>query len=178
MKFRHFALTLSVVASAACADNATTPVDPTELRLSANSSSNGAAQSINGNAHINAPEGYRRMVIHARKEADGTVSGKFIIRQEWNGGLELEADISCFTIVDNRAYVGAVLTAVDGVPYNGHLALRVVMVDNGEGSNSAPDQSSQVAASDAPFQPQAFCTNANLVLPMHDLVRGNLQVRP
>lgn len=180
MKVRHFALAFTVVASAACADNATTAVAPTGLHLSANSSSNGTAQSINGNADIDvpAPQGLRRLVIHARKETDGTVSGQFKIRQEWNGGQDLEADIMCFTIVGNKAYVGGVLKAVDGVPYNGHLALRLVMVDNGEGSKDAPDQSSQAAAAIETFQPQAFCNNASLVLPMHNLVRGNLQVRP
>jgi len=54
----------------------------------------------------------------------------------------------------------------------------VVMVDNGEGANAAPDQSSQAFALQQEGQPQLFCNNASLVLPLHDLVRGNLAIRP
>ncbi|HEU4561726.1 MAG TPA: hypothetical protein VFS20_28130 [Longimicrobium sp.] len=148
------------------------------MRLSANPGSNGVAQSISGNADINAPEGLRRMEIHARKSTDGTVSGKFIIRQQWGDENTLEADIVCFTIVGNRAFVSAVLTAVNGVPYEDYFSFRVVMVDNGEGANAAPDQASQAFSFQQPGQPQLFCNNASLVLPMHDLVRGNLVIRP
>lgn len=178
MKFRSFALAASVLAIAGCADQPQLPADPGEVRLSAAPGSDGVAQSINGNADIDAPEGLRRMVIHARKSTDGTVSGKYIIRQEWEDGNTLEADIVCFTIVGNRAYVGAVLTAVNGVPYEDYYSLRVVMVDNGEGANAAPDQSSQAFAFQQEGQPQLFCNNASLVLPLHDLVRGNLAIRP
>jgi hypothetical protein len=178
MRFRFIALAASVLAIAGCADQPQLPAAPGEAHLSAASGSNGVVQSISGNADVNVPQGLRRMVIHARKSTDGTVSGKFTIRQEWDGGNTLEADVVCFTIVDNRAYVGAVLTAQNGVPYDDYLSFRVVMVDNGEGANAAPDQSSQAATSTQAEQPQLFCNNASLVLPMHDLVRGNLAIRP
>ena len=179
MTFRFFALAASVLAIAGCADTPQLPAAPEEARLSAAPGSNGVAQSISGNADINLPLGLRRMEIHARKSTDGTVSGRFVIRQEWDGGNTLEADVVCFTIVGNRAFVGAVLTAVNGVPYEDYFSWRVVMVDNGEGANAAPDQSSQAASStQQDGQPQLFCNNASLVLPMHDLVRGNLAIRP
>lgn len=179
MRSRFIALAASVLAIAGCADHPQLPAASGEVHLSAAPGSNGVAQSINGNADIIIPQGLRRMAIHARKATDGTVSGKFIIRQEWDGGNTLEADVVCFTIVDNRAYVGAVLTAQNGVPYEDYFSFRVVMVDNGEGANAAPDQSSQAASSaQQAGQPQLFCNNASLVLPMHDLVRGNLAIRP
>ena len=178
MKFRFYALAAGVLAFAGCADQPQLPAAPGEVRLSAAPESNGVVQSISGNADIDAPEGLRRMEIHARKSTDGTVSGRYIIRQQWDDGITLEADIVCFTIVDNRAYVGAVLTAVNGVPYEDYFSLRVVMVDNGEGANAAPDQSSQAFSFQQPGQPQLFCNNASLVLPMHDLIRGNLTIRP
>lgn len=179
MRSRFIALAASVLAIAGCADHPQLPAATGEVHLSAAPGSNGVAQSINGNADINAPQGLRRMVIHARKSTDGAVSGTLTIRQEWDGGNTLEADVVCFTIVDNRAYVGAVLTAQNGVPYDDYLSLRVVMVDNGEGANAAPDQSSQAATSaQQDGQPQLFCSNASLVLPLHDLVRGNLAIRP
>ena len=118
------------------------------------------------------------MEIHARKSADGTVSGTFYLKQEWGNRDTYEADVVCFTIVGNRAFAGGVLTKVNGVPYDGYFSLRVVMVDNGEGANAAPDQSSQAFSLQQPDQPQLFCNNASLVLPMHDLVRGNLVIRP
>jgi hypothetical protein len=178
MKFRFIALAASVLAIAGCADQPQLPAAPGEVRLSAAPESNGVVQSINGNADIDAPEGLRRMEIHARKSTDGTVSGRFYLKQEWGDRDTYEADVVCFTIVGNRAYVGGVLTSVNGVPYPDYLSLRVVMVDNGEGANAAPDQSSQAFSFQQPGQPQLFCSNASLVLPMHDLIRGNLTIRP
>jgi hypothetical protein len=67
---------------------------------------------------------------------------------------------------------------VNGVPYDGYFSFRVVMVDNGEGENAAPDQSSQAFSLQQAGQPQLFCNNASLALPLHDLVRGNLAIRP
>jgi hypothetical protein len=178
MKFRFFALAAGVLASAGCADQPQLPAAPEGVLLSAAPESNGVVQSINGNADIDAPEGLRRMEINARKSADGTVSGKFYLKQEWGDKNTYEADVVCFTIVGNRAYVGGVLTAVNGVPIEDYASLRVVMVDNGEGANAAPDQSSQAFSLQQPGQPQLFCNNASLVLPMYDLVRGNLTIRP
>jgi hypothetical protein len=178
MKFRFFVLASGVLAIAGCADQPQLPAAPGEARLSAAPGSNGVAQSINGTADIDAPEGLRRMEIHARKSTDGTVSGRFVLRQQWGDENTYEADVVCFTIVGNRAFVGGVLTKVNGVPYDDYFSFRVVMVDNGEGANAAPDQSSQVLALQQEGQPQLFCDNASLVLPMHDLVRGNLVIRP
>ncbi|HST57851.1 MAG TPA: hypothetical protein VLK84_04115, partial [Longimicrobium sp.] len=118
MRSRFIALAAGVLAIAGCADHPELPAIPGEVRLSAAPGSNGVVQSINGNADIDAPEGLRRMVIHARKSTDGTVSGTFTIRQEWGDQNTFEADVVCFTIVGNRAYVGGVVTAVNGVPYD------------------------------------------------------------
>lgn len=178
MRSRFIALAASVLAIAGCADHPQLPAASAEVHLSAAPGSNGVAQSINGNADINAPEGLRRMEIHARKSTDGTVSGRFFLKQEWGDRNTYEADVVCFTIVGNRAYVGGVLTSVNGVPYEEYTSLRVVMVDNGEGADAAPDQSSQAFSLQQPGQPQLFCNNASLVLPMYDLVRGNLTIRP
>lgn len=178
MRFRFIALAASVLAITACADHPQLPAASGEARLSAAPGSNGVVQSINGNADIDAPEGLRRMEIHARRSADGAVSGRFFLKQEWGDRNTYEADVVCFTIVGNRAYVGGVLTAVNGVPSEGYFSFRVVMVDNGEGASAAPDQSSQAFSFQQPGQPQLFCDNASLVLPMHDLVRGNLTIRP
>jgi hypothetical protein len=178
MKFRFIGLAASVLAIAGCSDQPRLPSAPGEVRLSAAPESNGVVQSISGNADIDAPEGLRRMEIHARKSADGTVSGRFYLKQEWGNRDTYEADVVCFTIVGNRAYVGGVLTRVNGVPFLDYLSLRVVMVDNGEGANAAPDQSSQAFSVQQPGQPQLFCNNAALVLPMHELIRGNLTIRP
>lgn len=93
---------------------------------------------------------------------DGTVSGTFTIRQEWGDQNTFDADVVCFTIVGNEGY----------------YSFGVVMDDNGEGANADPDQSSQAFSLQQPGQPQLFCNNASLVLPMHDLVRGNLAIRP
>ena len=179
MRFRFIALAAGVLAIAGCADHPQLPAAPAgEVRLSAAPGSNGVAQSISGTADIEAPEGLRRMEIHARKSTDGTVSGRFVLRQEWGDENTYEADVVCFTVVGNRAFVGGVLTAVNGVPYDDYFSLRVVMVDNGEGANAAPDQSSQAFSFQQEGQPQLFCNNASLVLPMFDLVRGNLAIRP
>jgi hypothetical protein len=178
MRSRFIALAASVLAIAGCADHPQLPAASGEVHLSAAPGSNGVVQSINGNADINAPEGLRRMEIHARKSADGSVSGRFYLKQEWGDRDTYEADVVCFTIVGNRAYVGGVLTAVNGVPYDEYISLRVVMIDNGEGANAAPDQASQAFSLQQPGQPQLFCSNASLVLPLHDLVRGNLAIRP
>jgi hypothetical protein len=178
MKFRFFALAASLLAIAGCADQPQLPAAPGELHLSAAPESNGVVQSINGNADIDAPEGLRRMEINAQKSADGTVKGKFFLKQRWGDQNTYEADVVCFTIVGNRAYVGGVLTRVNGEPFDGYFSYRLVMVDNGEGANAAPDQSSQALSFQQAGQPQAFCNNASLALPMHDLVRGNLTIRP
>jgi hypothetical protein len=178
MKFRFITVAASVLAITGCADSPQLPAAPGEVLLSAADESNGVVQSISGNADIDAPEGLRRMEINARKSTDGTVSGKFFLKQQWGDENTFEADVVCFTIVGNKAFVGGVLTAVNGVPYDGYFSLRTVMVDNGEGANAAPDQSSQAFSFQQEGQPQLFCDNASLVLPMHDLVRGNLTIRP
>lgn len=185
MKFRHLALAASMLTMVGCADGPQLPAAPDDVRLSANPESNGVVQSINGNADIDTPAipdvqpgGLRRLEINARRSADGTVSGKFTIRQQWGNEDTYDVDVVCFTIVANRAYVGGVLKAINGEPYVGHLAFRLIVEDGGEGANAAPDRASQVAAAGESVQPQAFCTNASLVLPMFPLARGNLAVRP
>lgn len=177
MKFRFIALATSLLSIAACADSPQMPLAPDEVRLSANEGSNGVVQSISGNADIEVPEGLRRMNVQARKAADGSVTGLLTIRQEWDGGTDFEAEIVCFTIVGSKAYVGALLKSLNGVPFNGYYAYRLVMEDNGEGSG-APDRSSRLFDAQQAGQPQLFCNNASLVLPMFDLTRGNLQIRP
>jgi hypothetical protein len=177
MKFRFIALTASLLAIAACTESSQMPSAPDDVRLSAADGSNGVEQSIGGNADIMVPEGLRRMTIQARK-ADGVVTGTLTVRQEWDGGIELQAEIVCFTIVDNKAYVGAVLKTLNGEPVNGYTQYRLVLVDNGEGSQAAPDESSRLFDFPQAGQPQLFCQNASLVLPMFPLHKGNLQIRP
>jgi hypothetical protein len=144
-------------------------------------------QSVSGNADIDTPDGLRRMTIQARKETDGSVNGSLTVRQEWGNQDVLEADVTCFTIVENRAYVGAVLKAINGQPVTYYRPVRLLVVDNGEGSDAAPDQSSRLLVDLTPeevgvipptAQPQTFCNIAARVFPMYDLVRGNVQVRP
>lgn len=183
MNFSRIALTTSMLALAACADTGQLPSAPDQADMVVSGEPN-FVQSISGNADIDTPYvpgvqpgGLRRMVIQARKEADGTVTGTLTIRQEWEGGSTLEAEVTCLTIDGNKARVGAVLTSTDGVPTPTYVALRIMMIDNGEGQAAAPDQASQAQGTLDPAQPQIFCNNPLAAFPMLDLVRGNLQIR-
>jgi hypothetical protein len=82
------------------------------------------------------------------------------------------------------AYVGGVQTAKNGVPVTDYVKQRVVLVDNGEGSEALPDQSNLVVFEGFPGEPADFCEDrpalSSLPLfsrPLYDVVRGNLSIR-
>jgi hypothetical protein len=153
------------------------PVDAGFDRVSAAAS--GVQQQVTGHANIvlpffqNAEEKYSNSAI---RHADGTVSGEFELKSAQDDGLRIHGDIVCFTIVgNNRARLGGRIDQSTVAGLQDAYAVWTV-VDNGEGQNDPPDQTSDfigpVDAATAAF----YCASGFNVGPLYPVLSGNLQV--
>ena len=145
----------------------------------------GAVASAHGAAHwtIELPNPFgvevqnRTLSFNARKDADGTVSGRFEYHQVVEGtAFVFNVDVTCLSVYDgNRAKIGGeIVVSNDETLPPGTFAWFSVF-DNGEGANAQPDRSSLIGFGTEAAN-EAFC--ANPALPRFGPwdVQGNVQV--
>jgi hypothetical protein len=118
------------------------------------------------------------LAFNARKDADGSVSGRFEYHQVVEGeSFDFNVDVTCFNVYDgNRAKIGGVVrVSNDSTIPPGTFAWFQVF-DNGEGAGAPPDQSSLLGFGDEAAN-EAFCNSPNLPRFGPWDVQGNVQVR-
>jgi hypothetical protein len=132
------------------------PADSPQPSFAANS---GVTQSVTGSAHRTASRpgftGWRTFSFNARMKADGSVEGRFQVNN--HGGSWMKGSVSCFTIVDNQAWVGVVAEQASREDLLGDRVF--VVIDNGEGKNDPPDMSTGMPSLDpTPYETlEDFC---------------------
>ena len=136
----------------------------------------GAQQRVTGHANVflpnfNAEQKYSNNAI---RHADGTVSGQFELKSEQDGGVRIHGDMFCFTIVGNTARLAG---QIDKSTIPGLEGVYVVwtVIDNGEGANDPPDQTSDFFGASAADAASHCATGFNLA-PFLPVLGGNLQV--
>jgi hypothetical protein len=162
-----------LAALAACSSDET--VAPAAPSLAAS----GPQERVTGSAHVllagfgNAEEKYSNSII---RHADGSVSGEFELKTEQANGGRLHGTVLCFTVAGNRARVGGVIDQSSTPLASVGTHVLWTIVDNGEGANDPPDQTSDFIPV-SPAQAAFHCaTGFNLqLIPVQS---GNLQVRP
>lgn len=181
------ALIAVLVAATACRDPAGIDgaLEATDAAVSATPA--GVVASVTGSAHQDQAAGegrtLRAFTISAVKRADGVTSGQYQLTSDWPFGpdgppvLQAHGTITCIRVDGNRAYVGGTIddrNFFEGFPITG---IAVELVDNGEGSGTAPDEVSSLGLFVAnPDGPQDFC-DAATPGPVSAIDRGNLTVR-
>lgn len=109
----------------------------------------------------------------ANREQDGVVGQLQGHLKFFGDNIPVHADVTCFTIVGNKARVGGIITNSD--PQFEGLLIIWTVEDNGEGNNApAPDRASQIVAGNPAFH----CAvgdpfTSNVLFPLET---GNVQI--
>ncbi len=136
-----------------------------------------------GDAHIlifngTTPERFEFSAVVA---GTGSVAGEFQLFTAQAGGISVHGSVTCLGISGNLARIGGVITESSLPAFVGRPVLWEV-VDNGEGVNAPPDQTSDFAAVQSADVVATFCATGSgslpFPLPLMDVLQGNIQVFP
>ena len=105
----------------------------------------------------------------ASVNGNGEVKGQF--ESHWGSEFMFHMDITCLTVVDNKAWLGGVTTRSNNEDFPVGQEWVFSVVDNGEGANAEPDQLSYFYAISADGCSQQY----NIYL--FDWTSGNVQVK-
>jgi hypothetical protein len=169
---------LGVMALNACGTNSETTA-PRRSLPPPNFSAAGAEQRVTGSATIILPNfgnARERYSLSAIRHSDGSVTGEFEEFSEQEGGQRIHAQVVCFTITGNSARLSAQIDQTN-VPF-GPVGSYVVwsLIDNGEGANSPPDQTTDIFFGGTAAQAEFHCRTGFNLAPYFASLRGNLQV--
>jgi hypothetical protein len=106
----------------------------------------------------------------ARIDKDGNVKGQ-IQNQGGNAGT-WHGDVTNLIVENNKAIIEFYITFAPDTPSNIGKVFCIIVIDNGEGMDAAPDQISSTLQYDA-----SYCVNPIFPVTMMDLIGGNIQVR-
>lgn len=173
----------SIVAAlfvAGCGSEGRMPGTPTAPAVSAAARSlEGIVEGAAGSAHRirPLPDGELWVLtFNAEKRSDGTVTGyAHIDRKDLDAAWDV--DVTCLSVVGNTAWIGGIIRNARGpLPQDGAISYFYV-IDNGEGTDAAPDRASAVRLNDLAGEDIRFCTDRPLRLAASDIAHGNVQVR-
>ena len=144
-----------------------TTVDNTQTRTS--------GTSANGQGTLtNADGSTRHFSFHAIENNNGNVEGSGVITYT-AGGLRVRFDIDCLSVRDgNMAIMTGIITEYSLNPFLVGWGCYFRVEDNGEGSNSDPDQITLMTA----FPPFASLDCSIIFLTLNPIEGGNIQVKP
>ena len=130
--------------------------------------------SINGQGSLTIDGKLRTFAFHGRKKTDGSVSGSFELHNRSTGSV-MHGDVICLNVYGSEANATAVLTKVpdDYAPWDEGDYVVFKVVDNGEGSNAAPDQLTLVYL----YNDVNIDCNYYYPFPLNDIEGGNIQVK-
>jgi len=144
----------------------------------------GPGSSATGNAHVHLQfEGAtfaERFSFNAINQPNGDVAGNFELFTDQLDGIRLHGSVTCLGVAGNVGRIGGVIEQADppdfaGLPLVG-LSVVWTVVDNGEGSQAAPDQTSDIVFA-SPTAAQIHCARG-FALPLLEDEQGNIQVHP
>ena len=174
MNVRVSATLLAVTLFTAC-DAPTEPTgalpswDPNGLLMES-----AVAASASGAAHRES-EGLPVLLnFSAAQHADGRVTGSYYYRAV-STGTWISVDVTCLTVVENRAWVAGIITDSSIGRLVGTVSYFYTR-DNGEGVD-ATDEVSLVRAGDPVGEDGLFCTELPTVLANREVLHGNVEVR-
>jgi hypothetical protein len=131
---------------------------------------------VSGAGHIEAGDGLRNFTFHAIRLPDGTVEGSYqITRTDLQSTFSV--DVSCLTVVDNRAWIGGHIAATNDPAIRVGSVSYFYAIDNGEGSGAAADVVSLARINDAEGRDIEFCTTLPTLLPPRLVQLGDVQIR-
>ena len=109
--------------------------------------------------------------------ADGSVTGEFFLRNDFDGGQMAWGRIVCLGVAGNRANLAGVIVRSNTpvAPAGNYLLWSIV--DNGEGKHSAPDRVSNVFEFRDKSVAMDHCNFPIDVGTMYPVVQGNYEVR-
>lgn len=132
----------------------------------------GVVSSATGSGHITSGGENRTFAFSAQERADGAVKGQAqVISRALDTVVHMEID--CLRVLGNVAHMSGIITRSSN-PAEAEVGemRRLVVMDNGEGADSPPDQISTI-----PRNPSGeTCENSSLA-PDRPVERGNVQVR-
>jgi hypothetical protein len=132
----------------------------------------GVVESARGSGHFHLEAEWRTFAFTAKNFPDGTTKGQFQL-QNRAGDLRAHGEVKCLVVDGNTAYVGAIITHSNVGNVVGQTRVWRVR-DNGEGSQSAPDQISGLIPTGLPPGEQ-FCRTRPQI-PLFQIEAGNIQV--
>jgi hypothetical protein len=131
--------------------------------------------SANGQGSLTRPgELQRRFAFHANTMPNGDVKGSGVLTIT-GGEAQIKFDINCLSINGSTAIMAGKVTSVSG-----NTAFQVgwdcwfKVVDNGEGSNAAPDQITLLSGNPGGLDCTIQVIGNN---PLNDIEGGNIQVK-
>ena len=174
---RSFLIPAAVLFAACGGESLTSPasigslLDPDGAVVSADEPA--VTASVVGAAHRDAGDKPVVLNFSAVQRADGTVSGSYYYQSVVNH-VSIHVDVTCLTVVDNRAWVGGVISR-SSIPALVGTVSYFYATDNGEGVE-ATDEVSLVRAADQPGENLRFCEELPTLLPNREVLRGNVNV--
>ena len=176
---RSFFVPALVLAAACSADTVTEPhslgstLDPHGAMVAAPAAAPGVVASALGAAHREAFGKPVLLNFHAVEQADGSVSGSYYYQSVFNH-VSIHVDVTCMTVVDNRAWVAGIISDSNVEPLIGSVSY-FYATDNGEGAG-VTDEVSLVRAADEAGEDIRFCEELPTILPNREVLRGNVNV--
>lgn len=172
-----FLFIFTLVFIAGCSDDLAPLEDHSEVQKQLKGGDKTVVESISGSGHIYRDYGefgevYRTFTLHAKKQADGTVKGKYQLNNH-DTGVSLNGDVLCFTLFDNSAVVIVQWRKVKGVELEWPLGY-IVIEDNGEDGVPAPDRISLHHDEGWEWYPEDC--DILFETPLYPIVDGNFQI--
>ena len=134
---------------------------------------NGVVESARGSGHFDIATEQRTFAFTAKTKADGTTQGQYQLFNRSLGTKE-HGMVTCLEVDGNQAWIGAIITH-SNIGTEGLTRIWRV-VDNGEGSNSPPDQIAFAFDFGSPPGEQLCHARPTFVAPFNDVEEGNIQV--
>ena len=129
-------------------------------------------QVASGSGHLIWNDELRTFNFHAQVDDDGLVRGRGLIHNRANGN-KVVFSIDCISVTDNVATMSGVVTATDA-PDFADFPIWFRVIDNGDGSQSAPDEMTLVGIFTGGI---GVDCGGEVLLDVLPVERGNIQVR-
>ena len=137
----------------------------------------GVVEKVTGAGNFTDPAGnFRTFAFTAQRRADGSVHGQWerVNHRENASETKSHGRITCFTIVDNRVWLGGFATSGRlSTPPNNEVSWDVI--DNGQGANSPADQISLQGVGRVPGHADFRCA-LQFLRTMFDIEAGNIKI--
>lgn len=173
---------LALFAIAACSSEGN-PITGARARTSMKplEAANPVMQSVTGHWEVIGLGGnLNKVSVNGNIHEDGSVSGEVQFELFGDDGLSVVAhgDVYCLHIEGNTARIAAIGHR-QGDPQDSELIGILTAIDNGEGAESPPDRASALRTVSTLDRAKLHCDQGlNPEIPVFEVQRGNIQVRP